>query len=36
MDNRRLLVRLIKTTDTAVRDSVIRSTNSQNLMPEVT
>lgn len=33
-DNRRLLVRLIKTTDIAVRDSVIRSTNSQNLMPE--
>jgi AIPR protein len=33
-DNRRLLVRLIKTTDIPVRDSVIRSTNSQNLMPE--
>jgi len=33
-DNRRLLVRLTKTTDIAVRDSVIRSTNSQNLMPE--
>jgi hypothetical protein len=33
-DNRRLLVRLITTTDTAVRDSVIRSTNSQNEMPE--
>lgn len=34
LDNRRLLVRLITTTDTAVRDSVIRSTNSQNEMPE--
>lgn len=33
-DNRRLLVRLITTTDTALRDSVIRSTNSQNVMPE--
>jgi hypothetical protein len=33
-DNRRLLVRLITTTDTAIRDSVIRSTNSQNEMPE--
>ena len=33
-DNRRLLVRLITTTDTATRDSVIRSTNSQNEMPE--
>jgi hypothetical protein len=33
-DNRRLLVRLIKATDTGVRDSVIRSTNSQNVMPE--
>ena len=33
-DNRRVLVRLITTTDTAIRDSVIRSTNSQNEMPE--
>lgn len=33
-DDRSLLVRLITTTDTAVRDSVIRSTNSQNQMPE--
>jgi hypothetical protein len=33
-DERRLLVRLITSTDTAVRDSVIRSTNSQNEMPE--
>jgi hypothetical protein len=33
-DNRRLMVRLITTTDTAIRDSVIRSTNSQNEMPE--
>jgi hypothetical protein len=33
-DNRRLLVRLITSTDTAIRDSVIRSTNSQNEMPE--
>jgi AIPR protein len=33
-DNRRLLVRLITTTDKEIRDSVIRSTNSQNEMPE--
>jgi hypothetical protein len=33
-DDRRLLVRLIKATDTGVRDRVIRSTNSQNVMPE--
>ncbi len=33
-DNRRLLVRLITTTDIPIRDSVIRSTNSQNEMPE--
>ena len=33
-DGRRLLVRLIRATDTGVRDSVIRSTNSQNIMPE--
>jgi len=33
-DNRRVLIRLIKTTDTTVRDSVIRSTNSQKEMPE--
>lgn len=33
-DDRRLLVRLITTTDKAIRDSVIRSTNSQNEMPE--
>ena len=33
-DQRRLLVRLITTADTAIRDSVIRSTNSQNEMPE--
>jgi hypothetical protein len=33
-DDRRLLVRLITTMDTATRDSVIRSTNSQNEMPE--
>jgi hypothetical protein len=33
-DGRRLLVRLITTKDTAIRDNVIRSTNSQNQMPE--
>lgn len=33
-DDRRLLIRLIRTTDITVRDSVIRSTNSQNEMPE--
>ncbi len=33
-DNRRVLVKLIKTADTTVRDTVIRSTNSQNVMPE--
>jgi len=33
-DDRRLLIRLIRTTDTTVRDSVIRCTNSQNEMPE--
>ena len=34
LDDRRLLVRLIRATDASVRDSVIRSTNSQNVMPE--
>jgi hypothetical protein len=33
-DDRRVLVRLIKAIDTDVRDSVIRCTNSQNVMPE--
>jgi hypothetical protein len=32
--NRRVLVRIIKTTDKNVRDAVIRCTNSQNEMPE--
>jgi len=33
-DNRRLQVRLIKTDEAKVRDSIIQSTNSQNAMPE--
>lgn len=33
-DNRRVMIRLIKTTDRTVRDDVIRCTNSQNEMPE--
>jgi hypothetical protein len=33
-DNRRVLVRVIKTADTTVRDDVVRCTNSQNVMPE--
>ncbi len=33
-DSRRVQVRLIRTTDPTVRDSIIRSTNSQNEMPE--
>jgi len=32
-DNRRLLVRIIKTGDKQIRDAVIRATNSQNPMP---
>lgn len=34
IDERRLLVRLIKSADKSTRDEVIRSTNSQNVMPE--
>jgi hypothetical protein len=34
IDNRRLLIRIIKTSDTEVRDAVIRCTNSQNEMPD--
>ena len=33
-DSRRVLVRIIRTTDTTTRDEVIRCTNSQNEMPE--
>ncbi|HUO15590.1 MAG TPA: AIPR family protein [Verrucomicrobiae bacterium] len=33
-DQRRVLVRIIKTTDEHIRDAVIRCTNSQNEMPE--
>jgi hypothetical protein len=32
-DNRRILVRLVKPTDEAVRDEIIRATNRQNQMP---
>jgi AIPR protein. len=33
-DNRRVLLRIIKTSDTTIRDDVIRCTNSQNEMPQ--
>lgn len=33
-DKRRLMVRVIKTSDEATRDDIIRATNSQNKMPE--
>jgi hypothetical protein len=33
-DNRRLVIRVIRTTDGTVRDNIIRCTNSQNTMPD--